>query len=509
MLRLRASAGLIAILLILTGCSGGDSNEASGPSAADSSDAPQLAQTYPVQLTLPGSELISSDEALDQGGVRATAVWRIEAEVEDLLDFFARALAILETPGETERLELGSAGVLRYQGADNGLTYASVEVESGDDGLRTVTVSYLVGVKPAPSPESASNDDEPTTAVAESDAEDDDAEAPEVVRPNLPRTRAMELLPRRQALPARRWGVSDSTLIEVDFSTPFFEPRSCQAVTQALAEMTTGSTTAADLASRTFSYDDDLTLVRLAFAVATFRSVAESNAFFVALDGIVDDELRICFVDAIAEARTQAAAQGVELETRLGEPSFIVARSSALEAHAESTIALVDLTANLQLHVLQRGLAVGVFASVVVNDDDSLEAIPGILADVDRRLGGDGGGTNDGGGGNADSGNSAVSGAIPAALIHPDGPGGWTSMPTSEGTLFKAGFSLDPNSNIEEVLDFYVDAFASLGAPSVTSRLVTPISGEVEASGPGGRGSVQIFAAPGIIGLQANFLQFE
>ncbi len=383
----------LAILLIVTGCSSDSSADSEDDPQGSGAQAPpetQLAETYPVQLSLPGSELISSDETLDQGAVRASAVWEIEAEISDLLDFFENALATLGTQGEPSRLQLGTVGALTYQGADNGPTYASVEVESTEDGLRTVTVSYLVGVKPAPSTDSASNGDEPATTVAESDDEDADAEAPEVVRPNLPRTRAMELLPRRQAFPAGRWGVSDATIIEVDFSTPFFQPTSCRAVTEALAEMTTGSTTAADLASRSFSYDDDLTLVRWAFAVATFRSVAESNAFFVALDGIVDDELRSCFVDTIAEAGTQAAAQGVQLETRLGEPSFIVARSSALEAHAQSTIATVDLRANLQLHVLQRGLAVGVFASVVVNDDDSLEAIPGILADIDLRLGGNG-----------------------------------------------------------------------------------------------------------------------
>ncbi|MCZ6545581.1 MAG: hypothetical protein O6913_07750, partial [Chloroflexi bacterium] len=178
------------------------------------------------------------------------------------------------------------------------------------------------------------------------------------------------------------------------------------------------------------------------------------------------------------------------------EPGFDFETSfDDLDAEGAAEVAALEAELKRELSPAFNLLVTSFFA----NDDEGDAPAPS----------GDSGGTGSDGGGNADSGNGAVSSAIPAALIHPDGPGGWTSTPTPEGTLFKAGFSLDPNSDIEEVLDFYVDAFASLGAPTVTSRLVTPISGEVEASGPGGRGSVQIFAAPGIIGLQAEFLQFE
>ena len=344
----------------------------------------QLAETYPVQLSLPGSELISSDETLDQGAVRASAVWEIEAEISDVLDFFENALTTLGTQGEPSRLQLGSVGSLIYEGADNRPTYASVEVESTDDGLRTVTVSYLVNAEAA-STSDVTESGEPEGGTPEADEPDEPDET------GLPANAdAASLLLGVADLPTRDWRASNSTFLEVDFSTAFFDATSCSAVTAALSQILQGSVTPADLASRTFSYDADLTLVRLSFAAAVFASPGDASVFFAAIEGVVEGGLRICFLDAIVEARVRAAAQGVQLETRFGEPGFVLLQSAALEAHAESTIALVDLAANLQLHVVQRGPTAAVFVSVVANDDDLLGAIPQILAEFDRRLGGSG-----------------------------------------------------------------------------------------------------------------------
>ena len=533
----------LAVLLIVAGCSGDSSADSENDSQGSGAQAPpetQLAETYPVQLSLPGSELISSDETLDQGAVRASAVWAIEAEISDVLDFFENALATLGTQGESSRLQLGSVGSLTFQGADNGPTYASVEVESTDEGLRTVTVSYLVNAETA-SPSAVTESGEPESGAPEADEPDEPDET------GLPANAdAASLLLGVADLPTRDWRASNSTFLEVDFSTAFFDATSCSAVTAALSQILEGSVTLADLASRTFSYDADLTLVRLSFAAAVFASPGDASVFFAAIEGVVEGGLRICFLDAIVEARVRAAAQGVQLETRFGEPGFVLLQSAALEAHAESTIALVDLAANLQLHVVQRGPTVAVFVSVVANDDDLLGAIPQILAEFDRRLGGSGeaapvvanppasedsgdsGAADDGGGTSADSGDTGgdtgtsgdsggggdddpgarVGGAIPPALVHPDGPGGWTSEPASEGTLYTAGFNVDSQS-VEEILNFYQNAFASLGAPTVTTRQVTPFSGELRASGPGGRGTARIIASSGTRAVQAEFLQFE
>ena len=293
------------------------------------------------------------------------------------------------------------------------------------------------------------------------------------------------------------------------------------------------------------------------FAVGVFDDVPSALvAEAAAIDLINGSALDLCFRGSIIAAQSDFTEAGQPLDASY--PASIFTLSSGIGAHVVSGVNATAAELDVQVHTLRRDNVVGFLVTGVSNDTELFEAIPELLCTFEQRLDGSQGPASSeclasvaafaaqadeqppsvvasGDSGNSTPGDTAApptdgtatpppnntddsddvnpggriaGGTVPAVLIHPDGPGGWTSAETTDGWLYQTGFNVNTGTT-SDVLDFYQSAFASLGAQTVTVRTETPIGGRLSATGPGGEGTIEILKPLGSNNksISGSFLQ--
>ncbi len=402
----------------------------------------------------------------------------------------------------------------------------SVNVEADGDA-RVVSVSYLLASAAVPD---ASETDEPADLPEPGPAEEP-ADAPTVVA-------AQTLLLGADDLPERDWLAVLSPSLVDEFSEAtavLFVTESCRAVSGQVEDEDLLGHTALDLDTRSFRTGSGFDFARILMGVSVFPTEAEAIATARTAQSFIDGPLQLCFASGVTEAQNAAAQDGVPLQTSLGAAAISLQDAHSLQGHAEGGAAGIFVIVDLQVHSFQRGNVVGLVSTVISGDQALVDEIPQILCSFEARILGTSPGDCDlslaavGGGGveaNTDSDDAAVStdptsddsageggrlalAPVPPALIYPTGAGGWFAEKVPEGTRFVAGFNV-PDDSVDDILNFYQAAFASLGAGTVTARDVTPASGFLEAKGASGQGTIQVIGTPSSTkAIQGAFVQFD
>ena len=507
----------------------GSSEQSQSSSDQTAQDEAELVADYPQELVLPGSQLTESSASLEAGGLRTIAVWRISADVDDILSFYEGAFNRVAVPGNPQRVELGDFGSLTFGDADAGP--ASVTVDTTADGNRLVTVAYLVTAGAA-TPSSGDGDpaDSPTP-ITTADAED--------------------LLLEDDDLPQRVWSVVDSQGFVVEFGNAtavLFSNTSCGGLDDLILNLEAFGPDVADSATRSFRSGAGFDFGRLITGIAIYDSVADATTVFDnARDALNSGALLACFAGGITEAEAAAAAVGASVSSAFGDPDFLLQGAAGQQAHIEAGAAGIGVNVDMQIHTFQRANVVALFATVISNDAALVAAIPQILCTFEQRaLGSSGPGgqdclespatsapaagsdngtpappppsDDDDGGtpstpppsddGNGDGGARVGDHPIPPALLFRTGPGAWTAQENAEGVRFFALFNVD--DDVAAILNFYQGAFASLGAPNITVREETPFTGLLTSTGSAGRGRVEVIGATSSTkSVNVEFLQFN
>ena len=378
----------LSVTLVAVACGGGsdttDDSRDAGSTEQDQSTQDQTTQNdaelvadYPQELVLPGSQLTESGTELEASGLRTITVWRISADVEDILSFYEGAFDRLDVLGEPQRVELGDFGSLTFGDADSGP--ASVTVDTTNDGDRTVTVAYLITAgatttQPRDDDDSDVTDDGDTASTAASIITSD----------------ADDLLLKDDDLPQRTWFSSDSQGLVVEFAdatAALFSTVQCQGLDELVFNLEASGPTARDSEARIFRTGGGFNFGRIMTGVAVFNSVADADrAFANSRDVLSGAQIAACFASGVAEAQSEAQRVAASLNASLGDPDFLLQGAAGQQAHIEGGAAGISINVDLQIHTFQRANVVALFSTVISNDAALVAAIPQILCTFEQRV---------------------------------------------------------------------------------------------------------------------------